>query len=272
MYSKNVIDISNDAGFSKLASIAKETGGLPYLPGDLDLMDLIIKQASQDSNLFADPLNRRFSVATPIDTYISSKYASQCYEDLSPGIIDKINEACNVFNIVKVEPIIEEVAAPSLHEMFGVDTKPITIEKEASESKCGSLSYGTEFETCLAARAALAPEEAEGFAKLASLKDEIEPTKMASIIQAIDERLGFDMPWVQSRLGTPEYAVFEKKASLLNINLGGKAYPIEKLASQQEVFESMGIQIDLNDDPYTVKIALEKLPNKVQDMLTKVLV
>ena len=270
MFNKNtIVDISTDAGFSKLASLAPS---MPLLPRDLDLDALLAKQASQDSNLFADPINRMFSIASPVDTYLSSKYASQCYEDLSANVIDKINEACDVFNIQKVEPVTQEVQMPSLHEMFGVADRPIEVQKEAAEATTATLGYGTELGTCLAARAALAPEEAEGFAKLASIADTIEPKKMASIIADIDCRLGFDVPWLQDRVGSPEYAVFTKKASLLDVQLNGKSFPIEKLASQQEVFESMGINIDLNDDPYTVKVALEKLPGNVQKILTSVLV
>lgn len=270
MFNQNtIVDLSTDAGFAKLASLAPS---MPLLPRDLDLDELMAKQASQDSSLFADPINRMFSIASPVDTYLSAKYASQCYEDLSANVIDHINEACDVFNIERVEPVTQELKMPSLHEMFGVDTKPLEVQKEASEANVESVGYGTELGTCLAARAALAPEEAEGFAKLASMADKIEPQKMASIISEIDSRLGFDAPWLQDRVGTPEYAVFTKKASLLDIQLAGKSFPIEKLASQQEVFESMGINIDLNDDPYTVKIALEKLPSNVQKILTSVLV
>lgn len=251
----NVIDLTTDTGFSKLASMV-EAGNLQLLKEDTDIQMLIEKQAYADASSFADISNKLFCIATPVEAYISANYAMKCANDLSDDVLFRINEACDIFNlnlvVAKSEP--EKVAK----EMFE--------EKEESMGKyAGVDSYGTELDTCLAARAINAPEYAEDFEKLASMKDEIAPSIMVQVIHDLDVESGLDFPQFQSNIGSPEYAVYEKRASYLTIDLGSKSVAIEKLAELQESINDMGVDIDFDSqDAYATKLAIEGLPIQIK--------
>lgn len=247
------IDLTTDNGFSVLKSIENLD-----VPGDLDVDKLIEKQAYAEDYTFADPVNRRFSIATRDETEISARYAEKI-AGLPFDIQQNINEAAYIFGISPINQPFGKVA----NEMF---PEP-TIEKFAA-----STEYGTELDTCLAARALLFPDYAEDFEKLASMTDTIKPAQMVEIIKEADAELGADFPWVYNSIGTPEYAVYEKRASLVSVNLGSKSVPFEKLADIGEKLESLGITIDFDEeDPYTTKLAIERLPVSVRKAIADVI-
>jgi len=259
------VDLTTDAGYEVLVDLVKE-GSLNRLPVKLDLDQLIEKQAYQDLKDFADPDKKMFSVATPVETYISARYAEKCASLVDSNIQEKINEACLIFDLepIKVAMIEEEI--PSFNSIFDIpmeigENKTINV-KTASELKSG---YGTEFETNMAARAMIFPDKEDTIEKIAGLKDKLHPTKMAALIQKFDEENGADAPWIQKRIGTPEQTVFEKRSSDVTIDLGDKSYTLEKLAEYPDVFEGLGVDVDFDEDPYTLKIALERLPKQVKE-------
>ena len=256
-------DLTTDPGFEDLVGFMKE--GSLKLRGNTDLDALIEKQAYQEPELFAEPATRCFSIATPDETNISARYAEKYASEVSLDTLEIIDEACQVFGVPRIKLAKEEPKALEFEDIFGVVKEP-EVAKEASHTE-----YGTEFELALAARAAILPEEAESIEKIASLKAELPPEKMASLLQDFDEACGIDLPWIQSKVGSVEYAVFEKRASALDVNIGGKGYSIEKLAENQDLFESHGLTVDFDDDPYAVKLALERLPNTVQKSLSRLL-
>lgn len=255
-------DLSTDAGFEDLVGFMKE--GSLKISGGTDLDAILEKQAYQEESLFADPATRSFSIATPEETNISARYAEKYASELDFDTLATINEACQVFGVPVLKLAAKEEKALEFEDIFGLVSEP--VQKEASTTE-----YGTEFEMALAARASIVPEEAENIEKIASLKSVLEPEQMAEMLSEFDAACGLDLPWIQTKVGSVEYAVYEKRASALDINLAGKGYSIEKLAENQDLFESHGLDVDFDEDPYAVKLALERLPNTVQKSLSRLL-
>jgi hypothetical protein len=259
--SKNVIDITNDAGFEILVSLVKE-GSLSLLKEDTDIDLLLQKQAYADPSAFADPSNKMFCIASPIEAYLSARYAEKCASDLSEDVISRINEACDVFNIpVEVAKVATVKVAKEQFEIErGEDEQQVMPEKYA-----GQTEYGTEFENALTARMMNLPDNAEDYAELAKLASEVPAPVMVNILREVDSQSGADLPWIAPRVGTPEYAVFEKRASAVTVDLGKKHVPFEKVAEIQDTLNDMGIDIDFDaNDAYTTKLALEQLPIQVR--------
>lgn len=265
-------DLLSDIGLEKFASMVQKGGALSDLPRNFNISEILTKQSYAKSEDFADTVNREFSIATPLEAHISARYAEKCASaDLNPTVINRLNEACHIYGVRPVEFQETKLASEDLsaNDIFYDERVGIEVTKEASY--IDTSSYGTEFEKCIAARSMVVPDELESLDKIASMKDSVPPVKMAALLKSFDELTGCDMPWIQDKVGTPEYAVFEKRASELNINIGGKSYAIEDLAEKTAAFESLGLDIDFDDDPYTIKLALEKLPERVQKCLTKIL-
>lgn len=257
----NTVDLTTDKGFEVLVSMVKE-GSLSLLKEDTDVDMLLEKQAYADSGDFADVVNKRFCISTPAETYISARYAEKCANDMSEDVIARINEACDIFNIpVEVKKTATVKVA---NEMFSTEEAPAPeMDKYASATE-----YGTEFENAMAARAMALPDSAEEYEELAKLASEIPASQMVNILREVDESNGADVPWVQSRVGTPEYAVFEKRASEVTVNLGKKNVSFEKLAQLQDAMNDMGIEIDFDaNDAYTTKLAIEQLPVQIRNAL-----
>ena len=270
---KNVIDFRTDNGFEKFASFLNN-GELRELPRDLNVSEILEKQAFADEEDFADTMNKMFSIATPLETRISSVYAEKVASEMDPHVLDRLNEACAIYGIPEVQITQKVASEPTIEEVFGVkfeEEAKLEISKTAAENTMNALGYGNQFDDAIAARATLVPEEEDNLSKIAALKETLPPAKMASLLQGFDEATGCDMPWVASRIGTAADAVFKKKASYLDINIGSKSYPIEELAEKNAAFESLGINIDFDEDPYTVKLALERLPKRVHAVLNKIL-
>ena len=247
------IDLTTDDGFSVLSTLSLD------VDPTLDVDQLIEKQAYAEDYTFADPVNRLFAIGTRDETEISARYAEKV-AGLSFDIQQNINEAAYIFGVKPVDQPLGKVAA----DMFEATGEEIS-------KYAGETTYGSELDICLAARALLFPDHTEEFEKLASMTDEIEPAKMAAIIADIDSELGIDLPWVYKSIGTPEYAVYEKRASNVSIDLGTKTVPFEKLADIGEHLESMGITIDFDEeDPYTTKLAIERLPASVRKAIASV--
>lgn len=271
---KNIIDLTNDVGFEKISSLIPTDAPQSVLSADMD--NLIQKQAYADASSFADPENKMFSVASPVETYISALYATKCASDLSDDIVNKIKEACDVFNIdveickngqtktASTEVVESEVEEPQ--KTIVEEYLPDDTEKYAS-----CTDYGTELDTCMAARALNAPDYAEDFEKVASLRSEFTPREMTSIISQLDSEAGLDYPEMQQRVGSPNYAVFEKRASFLTIDLGVKSVPFEKLAEAQDYMNDMGVEVNFDtDDPYAIKLAVENLPKQIKKAIASV--
>jgi hypothetical protein len=254
-----IIDLTTDAGFETLVAIIKE-GKLSSLDTNTDLDVLVEKQAYADPESFADPVNKLFSIASAAETDISARYAEKCAHDISPVVVDNINEACAVFGVAPVQ-MPEKVAAVA-NDMFAV-------EETQSEKYAGCTEYGTEFDMCLAARALHFPDHAEDYEVLAKSASEIAPDKMVQILSEFDAVVGADLPWIQSRVGTPEYAVFEKRASALTIDLGTKKVPFEKIAESTDVLDMVGVNVDFDEDPNTIKLALERLPRQIKEAIAQ---
>lgn len=260
MENTKVIDITKDAGFEQLVSMVKE-GSLSLLKEDTDIDLLVQKQAYADADIFADPSNRMFSIATPTEAYISARYAEKYANYIGDDVIAKINEACDVFNIPVT--VAKTEVAKVANEMF-------TETYAEAEKYASAEDYGTEFENAIAARIMTLPEHAEDYEQVANLASEVPAHQMVNLLREIDSFTGADLPWVQNRVGSPEYAVFEKKASALTVNLGLKTVSFEKLAMLQDAMNDMGIDIDFDaNDMYTTKLAIERLPVQIRNMLSK---
>jgi hypothetical protein len=250
------IDLTTDSGFALLQTFENLD-----VPTDLDISALIEKQAYAEDYTFADPVNRRFSIASKDETEISARYAEKI-ASLPFDIMQNLNEATYIFG---VRPIEQLPFGKVAHDQFG-EYAIKEVEKYA-----GVQEYGTELDACLAARALLFPDYAEEFEKLASMKKEIEPSKMASIIADADAELGIDLPWMYKSVGTPEYAVYEKRASVTDVDLGSKKVSFQKLAEIGDCLTDMGIHIDFDaEDPYTTKLAIERLPLAVRKAISDV--
>ena len=262
----NAVDLTMDAGFEKLASFYA-AGELSLLKDDVDVDMLLEKQAYADRSSFADVVNKKFSIATPVEAYISAVYATKCASDMEDDVIARINEACDLFNI-PVE-VHKQATVKVAQEQF-------TETPEASDGQekyAGCNDYGTELDTCLAARAIAAPEFEEEYEKLASMRDELDPHTMVSVLSELDSEAGLDAPWLQAKVGSPEFAVFEKRASAagMTIDLGSKNVAIEKIAEMQEYINEMGVDINFDEqDPYAIKLAMEQLPKQIKKAIADI--
>lgn len=254
-----IVDLTTDKGYEVFVGLLKE-GKLELLKKDTDIDLLLQKQAYASADSYADPIGRMFSIGSPQEAYISARYAEKCASDVSEDIIAKINEACLMFSV----PVtVEKVAAVKVaNEMFPEQDK-VSIEKYAGVSE-----YGTEFEAALTARIMTLPEHEEDYQTLAKLASTIPANQMVDILREVDSRTGADLPWVTTHVGTPEYAVFEKRSSLITVDLCKKSVPFEKLAELQDAMNDMGITIDFDEnDAYTTKLAIERLPVSVRRAL-----
>ena len=102
---------------------------------------------------------------------------------------------------------------------------------------------------------------------------ELPPPSWVAMIKGADAEMGADLPWLQQRFGSAEYAVYEKRASNISIDLGSKQISFEKLAELDEALNNMGVSIDFDEhDPYTIKMAVERLPKQVKEALAKYVV
>lgn len=260
LFMQTIIDITNDVGYERLVGMLKE-GSLSKLKEDTDVDMLLQKQAYADANTFADTKNRMFSIATPVEAYISARYAEKCASELPPAVVDRINEACDIFNLgIEVEKVAKVVQA---NDMF--TEKPSDVEKYD-----GCTEYGTEFEKALAARIMTFPEHAEEYENLANVAKEVPPKAMVEILKEVDSYTGADMPWVASKVGTPDYAVFAKVASDVTVDLVSKTVPFEKVAEVEEAINDMGVSIDFDaNDAYSIKLALERLPVQIRKAIAQ---
>lgn len=256
-------DIQTDSGFATFMELAQE-GRLDSLDANLDLDQMIQKQAYADDDAFADMGARRFSIATAVETEISARYAEKCAHELDQETLNRLDDACVIFGVEKVAKELYPIN--TTNEMF-------SAEAEEAEKYAGVNEYGTELDTCLAARALLFPDYAEDLEEMAKMASEVTPQDMVSMIKEADAEMGADLPWLQQRLGSPEYAVFEKRASNISIDLGSKQISFEKLAELDEALNNMGVSIDFDEhDPYTIKMAVERLPKQVKEALAKYVV
>lgn len=255
-----ITDIQVDNGFSTFMSIVGE-GKLGNLDANLDLDQMIEKQAYADDDSFADMGARRFSIASATETEISARYAEKCAHELDSETLSRLDEACLMYGVEKVARDLYPIN--TANEMF-------SAEAEEAEKYASSTEYGTELDTCLAARAILFPDQAEDFEEMAKLASVISPRDMVSLIKEADAEIGADLPWIQQRVGSAEYAVFEKRASDVTIDLGSKQISFEKLAELNDAMAGMGINLDFDEhDPYAIKIVVERLPKQVKDALAK---
>ena len=255
-----IVDLTKDAGFEKFAEMYVN-GEFSTVSNYTDIGQLVEKQAYAEDNTFADTQNRMFSIASKVETEISARYAEKVAYMVDYPVLDAIDEKCAIYGLPLMKRASEPVIQPG--EMF-------PLLQGESEKYAGVTEYGTELNNCLAARAIAFPDEAEGLEELSKLASEIPCDDMVGIIRDFDERVGADYPMMQSRLGTPEYAVYEKRASLISVDLGTKQVPIERIAEVNEKLADMGIDIDFDaNDAYTTKLAIERLPKNVLKEVAK---
>ena len=265
---ETVTDLTNDTGFEKLAAI-----GADYLtPEDMnvDAQALVEKQAYAEDSTFADPINRMFSIATPVETKLSAIYATKCASVLDPDVLARINDACAIYGIdihtepaEKVASVLDNPAILAEIEAFDAGYKP----EEPMDKYAGAEEYGTEFETCLAARAMFASSEEEvdalhDLAKMASIMD---PHEMVTTLHQVDTELGLDTPAMQQRVGTPEYAVFEKTAGDVRVDLGNSTAPLSAISEYADEIKDLGVDMDWDgENEESLAASLEALPNDVK--------
>lgn len=269
---EELIDLHNDVGFAKLASFA------PFLtPEEMatDVEKLIEKQAYAEDATYADDINRMFSIATPVETKLSALYATKCASLLDQTVVDRINDACNVYGIDIQVPVINKTASvfddPSLYAAIDEFEREY-IDAEDVENELGKYAsaneYGTELDTCLAARAFFArnAEDVEAIEELAKIAHVIPPAQMVEMIAEIDSELGIDNPYMQSRIGTPEFAVYEKVASENMVNLGGpRAVPLAAIEPFQDEIKDMGVDLDWDGSSGDqLQLQLEALPSQIK--------
>lgn len=254
-----IIELTTDAGFETLANIL--LAGNVKIAEDIDVDLLLQKQAYADESTFAYPEKKMFSIADKDETSISLVYAEKCAHELPGFVVDKLNEAAAIYGLNPISVVYPEKQA---NDMFAVQT-------DAEVNKYASCTeYGTELGICLNARAALFPEYAEMYDELAKTASELTPQEMVSAIQIVDGMAGADAPWMETKVKSPAYAVFEKRASSVTVNLGSKQVPFEKLAEVHDVLDACGINVDFDaEDPYTIKLAIENLPKQIKATIAK---
>ena len=271
-YAEQLVDISNDTNFEKLASFVN-SGKLSTEDMNTDISGLIEKQAYAEDSTFADDMNRMFSIASPIETKLSALYAEKCASILPEEVVNRINNACQVYGINEEVPVVNKVASvlddpKILQEIQLFDEQYVDPEEVMEVNKyAGAEEYGTELDKCLAARAFYAeePEDVEAIEGLAKMASSIAPNDMVNIIEAIDSHLGLDTPAMQNRVGTPEYAVYEKVASENMVNLGDKSVPFDVVSNYQDEIKDLGVDLDWDGESAdALTLQLENLPSQIK--------
>lgn len=272
LYAEQLVDISNDTNFEKLASFVN-SGKLSAEEMNTDISGLIEKQAYAEDSTFADDMNRMFSIASPIETKLSALYAEKCASILPEEVVNRINNACQVYGINEEVPVVNKVASvlddpKILQEIQLFDEQYVDPEEVMEVNKyAGAEEYGTELDKCLAARAFYAeePEDVEAIEGLAKMASSIAPNDMVNIIEAIDSHLGLDTPAMQNRVGTPEYAVYEKVASENMVNLGDKSVPFDVVSNYQDEIKDLGVDLDWDGESAdALTLQLENLPSQIK--------
>ena len=273
-FSEQLIDLHNDANFEKLASFATE-GYLTPEEMNTDIAALVTKQAYAEDATFADEANRMFSVATPLETKLSALYATKCASILDPEVVSRINDACKIYGIELEVPQTEKIASVLEDPAILAEIDVFDKEWQDPEELVGEVNkyahandYGTELDTCLAARAfyATEPEDIEALESLAKTASSIAPEDMVSLIAEIDEKLGLDNPYMQAKVGTPEYAVYEKVASENMVNLGKVSAPLSVISEYADNISDLGVDLDWDgESPDALQLQIEGLPSQIKD-------
>ncbi len=277
LIAEQLVDLHNDTGFSKLASFAVE-GLLTAEEMETDLNQLIEKQAYAEDCTYADDINRMFSIATPFETKLSALYATKCASLLPGEVVNRINDACNIYGVNIQVPTVNKVASvlddpQILAAIDEFDREWIDPEAgfESEVNKYASAEgYGTELDTCLAARAYFAtePEEIEAIQGLAKVASKIDPADMVELIATIDSELGLDTPHMQRLVGSPEYAVYEKVASSNMVNLGSTSVPLSSIEPFQDELKDIGVNLDWDGESGdALQLQIEALPSQVKDVI-----
>lgn len=268
-----LVDLHNDTNFEKLASFANQ---LTPEEQEVDIQGLITKQAYAEDATYADDINRMFSIASPLETKISALYAVKCASLLDEEVVNRINDACRIYGIDVEVPIVNKTASvfddPNIMAAIDefdrewVDTEALGAEE--LNKYAGVTGYGTELDTCLAARAFYAsePEDVEAIQNLAKIASAIEPAQMVDLIKEIDEALGFDSPSMQRAVGSAEYAVYEKVASDNLVNLGSVSAPLSAIAEYQDNIKDMGVELDWDGESGdALTLQIENLPSQIKN-------
>lgn len=271
-YAEQLIDVSNDTNFEKLASFVAE-GRLSAEDMKTDISSLIEKQAYAEDASFADDMNRMFSIATPIETKLSALYATKCASILPEEVVNRINNACQIYGIDAEVPVVNKVASilddPKIMREIQLFDEQYRDPEEVMELNkyAGANEYGTELDKCLAARAFYAeePEDVKAIEGLAKMASSIDPNDMVNILESVDSYLGLDTPAMQARVGSPEYAVFEKVASENMVNLGDKSVPFDVVSNYQDEIKDLGVDLDWNGESAdALTLQLEQLPSQIK--------
>ena len=273
-FSEQLIDLHNDANFEKLASFATE-GYLTPEEMNTDIAALVTKQAYAEDATFADEANRMFSVATPLETKLSALYATKCASILDPEVVSRINDACKIYGIELEVPQTEKIASVLEDPAILAEIDVFDKEWQDTEELVGEVNkyahvndYGTELDSCLAARAfyATEPEDIEALESLAKTASSIAPEDMVNLIAEIDEKLGLDNPYMQAKVGTPEYAVYEKVASENMVNLGKVSAPLSVISEYADNISDLGVDLDWDgESPDALQLQIEGLPSQIKD-------
>lgn len=268
-----LVDLHNDTNFEKLASFADM---LTPEEQDADIQGLITKQAYAEDATYADDINRMFSIASPLETKISALYAVKCASLLDEDVVTRINDACKIYGIDIEVPIVNKTASvfddPAIMAAIDefdrewIDTEAVGAAE--LNKYAGVTGYGTELDTCLAARAFYAsePEDVEAIQNLAKIASAIEPAQMVDLIKEIDEALGFDSPSMQRAVGSAEYAVYEKVASDNMVNLGSVSAPLSVISEYQDNIKDMGVELDWDGESGdALTLQIENLPSQIKN-------
>lgn len=268
-----LVDLHNDAGFAKLASFAAE-GALTADELEVDLGSLVTKQAHAEDASYADDINRMFSIASPIETKISALYATKCASLLDETTVNRINDACRIYGIDIEVPVLNKTASifedPQIMAAIDEFDREWIDKEEAAgplDKYASADGYGTELDTCLAARAYYAsePEEVEAIQHLAKIASYIEPSEMVGILYEIDSALGLDTPHMQKAVGSPEYAVYEKVASENMVNLGNVSAPLSVISEYQDEIKNLGVDLDWDGESGdALQLQIEQLPSQIK--------
>lgn len=273
---EELVDLQNDAKFEKLASFANQLDADEL---NTNLTQLIEKQAYAEDSTYADPMNRIFSIATPVETKISALYATKCASLLEESVVNRLNDACRIYGIDIEVPVVNKVASvendPEIMNAIQIFDDAYDMNLNDIRTKTANVNYfateggyGTELDNCLAARAyyATEAEDIEALNGLAKLASSIEPAKMVEIIREIDSQLGLDNPYMQNKVGTPEYAVYEKVASENMVNLGSTSVPLSAIANFEDEIRNLGVTLDWDGESGdALQLQIENLPSQIKD-------
>ena len=70
---------------------------------------------------------------------------------------------------------------------------------------------------------------------------------------------------MQNRVGTPEYAVYEKVASENMVNLGDKSVPFDVVSNYQDEIKDLGVDLDWDGESAdALTLQLENLPSQIK--------